>query len=275
MIQLFIPSKNRACQLHLLLESIQRNCSIFHITILYTYSDNEFKKGYEKLKKENVAKNVEWIFETNLREDYLNIIRKSKSEIFCHTCDDTVFYRKFTSLYEDVADILDERTICFSFRYGLNTIIQDYTTGRPQKKLLQNYFVDDQLIKWKWIDYPYLENNSFIFGQDGHCFRTGHWLDIVDSTNFDCFAQLESNLTLNQYHFKDFPYISSPLNSCLVSIPTNSVQGKLYHSKHNHISSEELNIKYISGYKLSLESIMRENIIGAHQDIKLQFKENI
>lgn len=270
MIQLFIPSKDRACQLNLLLESIERNCPIFHITVLHTHSTYEFSQGYEKLRKK--WKDVEWVFETDLRDNYLEIIRKSKSELFCHICDDCVFYRKFTSSYDDIIDLFDEKTICFSFRYGVNTKIQEYKTQRSQRKQLQNYLSEGDLIKWKWVEYPPLENNSFIFGQDGHTFRTGQWLDILESVKFSSLASLESYLTMNQRHYMEFPFMISPKLSCVVSIPTNSVQGQVYHSKENHVSTEELNERFLKGETISLDEIMKNDIVGAHQDIPLKFK---
>ena len=50
MIDLFIPSKNRAMQLRFLLESVAENMPSFfnEIKILYTYTNEDFEKGYEK-----------------------------------------------------------------------------------------------------------------------------------------------------------------------------------------------------------------------------------
>jgi hypothetical protein len=49
--QLIIFSKNRACQLHLLLESIEKNSNnIFDaIFIIFTYTNKDYFEGYNKL----------------------------------------------------------------------------------------------------------------------------------------------------------------------------------------------------------------------------------
>ena len=51
MISALVPSKDRACQLRLLLESIKQNADdIFtKIHILYTASNDEYEAGYIKL----------------------------------------------------------------------------------------------------------------------------------------------------------------------------------------------------------------------------------
>ena len=61
MIPLFIASKNRASQLRLLLESLNKNCSdLFEINILYSFDENGYQDGYKKLQDESIANNIEW-----------------------------------------------------------------------------------------------------------------------------------------------------------------------------------------------------------------------
>ena len=53
MINAIIFSKDKACQLELLLKSIRRNTSnLFDIKVIYETSNGVFKQGYEKLKEE-------------------------------------------------------------------------------------------------------------------------------------------------------------------------------------------------------------------------------
>ena len=53
MITAIILSKDRASQLHLLLESIQRNSSnLFDIRVIYEASNAVFERGYQKTKQE-------------------------------------------------------------------------------------------------------------------------------------------------------------------------------------------------------------------------------
>jgi hypothetical protein len=51
-INSIIFSKDRASQLHLLINSLYKNApGIFNLNVLYTFSNEDFEKGYEKLKE--------------------------------------------------------------------------------------------------------------------------------------------------------------------------------------------------------------------------------
>ena len=61
MIPLFISSKNRASQLRLLLESLDKNCSdLFEINILYSSGNDSYHDGYKKLQNESIVDAIEW-----------------------------------------------------------------------------------------------------------------------------------------------------------------------------------------------------------------------
>ena len=52
MINAIILSKDKACQLDLLLTSIQRNSSnLFNVKVVYESSNNSFEQGYDKVKE--------------------------------------------------------------------------------------------------------------------------------------------------------------------------------------------------------------------------------
>jgi hypothetical protein len=77
-INAIIFSKDRASQLHLLLNSIHKNASyIFNLNVLYTFSNQEFEKGYELLKeicKTNLW-NVNFVKETGFKEDVVSLLK--------------------------------------------------------------------------------------------------------------------------------------------------------------------------------------------------------
>lgn len=74
MINGLILSKNRASQLRLLLESIKINAEGFfnEIKIIYTSSDDDYAKGYEKLISEKILDNIVWEKETNFVQNFLD-----------------------------------------------------------------------------------------------------------------------------------------------------------------------------------------------------------
>ena len=53
MINAIILSKDRACQLELLIRSISRKCkNLFNIKVIYEHSNYSFELGYNKLKED-------------------------------------------------------------------------------------------------------------------------------------------------------------------------------------------------------------------------------
>ena len=62
MINALVLSKDRACQLRLLLESIKKYASGFfnEIRVIYTGSNSLYEEGYKKLQSENILHNLSW-----------------------------------------------------------------------------------------------------------------------------------------------------------------------------------------------------------------------
>ena len=154
MIPIFIFSKNRACQLRLLLESLKKNCGdIFDVTILYNCAitsdisyEDMWEKGYEKLIEEEILTGIKWVKEdkdkfvsifsvneishaTQVMFEFLEENENKKVGFFV---DDNVWFRK-ANLDENILNSLfKEDTWCVSYRLGLNTTIQNYKTGEEQ-----------------------------------------------------------------------------------------------------------------------------------------------
>ena len=99
MINLIIWSKDRAAQLHLLLESLDRNLPDSFITsVIYTYSSPEFKAGYDRIQDEFDANRVGLVLETDLREQTLSLIDDKSFDLVAFSTDDTVIYKKHDPL---------------------------------------------------------------------------------------------------------------------------------------------------------------------------------
>ena len=73
--QLIIFSKNRACQLHLLLESIEKNSnSLFDVVkVVYLFTNKDYENGYIRLI--NNFKNVDFTIETSFYQKYTRFYR--------------------------------------------------------------------------------------------------------------------------------------------------------------------------------------------------------
>ena len=121
MINGIVFSKDRACQLNLLLSSLEKNAkNIFETKVIYTSSNLEFEEGYEKLI--NQYPEVKWIKESsNFKEDVLSSIQNTESDYTCFFTDDDIVYRTLNE--DDLTSKLkeDKDAFCFSTRLGLNT----------------------------------------------------------------------------------------------------------------------------------------------------------
>jgi len=132
-------SKDRAAQLDLFLWSFLQNFHVGGLCIIYTYSNEEFKKGYELLYHKYIAfSTISWQLQKYSVKEELYTALLRNNDIINLCTDDCVYFRKPFLKIEDIDKILDERTLCFSPRLGLNTIVQDYKTGQLQKPLIQD-----------------------------------------------------------------------------------------------------------------------------------------
>ena len=82
-MNIIVFSKDRAMQLELFIRSFNKYVKDFDkyiINIIYTYSNDNFKLGYDKLIGMNYP-NVNYIKETNFRSDLIRMINLEKKHI--------------------------------------------------------------------------------------------------------------------------------------------------------------------------------------------------
>ena len=99
MLNIIIFSKDRACQLELLLRSMKLYFAEFSqhkINILYTYSNDSFKKGYEKLFKIHNDTNINYIRETAKFKEHVVLLLNQDNPYTILFVDDVVFKNPFT-----------------------------------------------------------------------------------------------------------------------------------------------------------------------------------
>ena len=120
MISAVVFSKNRAAQLHLALHSIQKNFpDISDISVLYTYTDDEFKQGYEIAQEHFPSMDrVSWVEESQFKKDTMDILEKANSHM-CFFTDDDIVYRKVFDSAEKICSVFDEYPDFATFNDGL------------------------------------------------------------------------------------------------------------------------------------------------------------
>lgn len=263
MINAIIFSKDRACQLSLLLESIQRHAhDKFNLSVVYKSSSKEFEEGYD------IAKTlypINWIKETNdFKQDVLNLM-SSNFEFTCFLVDDDVFYG---DVIGDPTSQMTDDVFCFSLRLGENVNFC-YTMNSPNKLMVHES--EGEFIKWDWTKH-YLDF-GYPLSLDGHIFRTSDIKKLVNKTKFSNPNLLEGNLQM----FDNFPkeFMVAYKQNKLVGIPNNRVNDT--HPNLNGqqfgISAKELNDRFIGGEKIDLLRLDCKNVSGCHQEINYVFKK--
>ena len=262
--KLLIWSKDRACQLHLLLEGIHKHLpGIFDISVLYTTSNPAFESGYDRVKREFPSPTVDWIKESNFHDDTLDIIKSSKLDNLCVSTDDTIVYRTPPTKPLDY--------ICagevFSFRLGLNTILQNPHDGMVQPPL-HNYTLNRDILNWNALLYAPYMNYGYPFGLDMHCFGRQYFYSLITGFDFNSTSELEGNL----YRYRhDCPHMFAFEHSIAFNVPLNKLSQTIYQGESTRFTMSDLNDKYLKGLKINLEPIENTEIIGCHQFIDLEF----
>lgn len=271
MISTIIFSKNRACQLDLLLRSIEKNFGNISkdIWVLH-YSDTpDFRLAYQKVI--NNFPGVAWWTQLSdsFQKDTMTLLGRAKKYV-CFFVDDNIVYRK-PEIHGDVIEkMMDEfeDAGCFSLRLGLNTTIQDPYSKTPIAKM--PYFVDFRLpqninvLSWDWTSIP-MSNFSYPFSVDGHIYNTQLVQDSLDY-EFD---------TPNAFEGR---FVHSRIPSAMFCLPQSSVVNNpinLVGSSQNKAgvwhghSLEELNQAYLDDRRIQLE--VTEKILGCHQEIPISY----
>lgn len=272
MIDAIIFSKNRACQLDLLLRSIKKNApDLFQtIHVLYTYTNKSFDNGYEKLIGKCINNQTIWYEQEDFKDDLIYIIKQSNPYV-CFFVDDNIFYRK-PEIDSDTIDWLFKNVDdfgCFSFRLGLNTTVQTFYLNPPRRIKINHPMAkltikDQEVLTWEWDKLPQKGNNfGYPFSVDGHIYPK----EIYNYLDYDFH---DPNVLEGYFNVKKLPPIMACLpQSCIFNNPINLVgsfnndAGRWY----GH-TSESLNQAYLQDKEIDL-NICNTDVIGCHQETKI------
>lgn len=267
--QLIIFSKNRACQLHLLLTSINRNASDFFdkITVIYKAND-EYINGYEKLKS-NTGFNVTFVSEKNFKNDLLLTI-DDELEYTTFLVDDVVVYGNINGKKQSVLGKITNNVCCFSLRLGLNCT---YSHPANLSYNITSHTKEDDMV---FFNFKEQMNGDFKYplSTDGHIYKTEMIKELLIDTEFNNPNTLEANI---QRHIG---IIKSDMvcfeTSKVVSIPANLVNEtfKNRHGLTHFFSEESLNKSFLNDEIIDFDKMLFNDINGPHKEIKYEFKKN-
>lgn len=271
--QLIIFSKNRSCQLHLLLESISKNSNnLFdYISVIYKFTDDEYRKGYKKI--QNHFPTINFILEGTFYEDTIEAIN-IEFEYTTFMVDDMVFYKKIESTMEDIKGVFDipEKPIsCFSLRLGMNCNYShpanlSYELGDHEK--IGNFNLVNVMYQKGDFAYP--------LSVDGHIFKTDfikkclHKIGRFSNPNVleSKLQNLMGEINPNMVFLDESVIVGVPVN--LVNDTHKNRQGIMF-----PFSENDLNIRYNNGETIDMGLMNFNNINGPHKEIEYKFKKYV
>ena len=268
MINGIIFSKDRAAQLDLLVKSIDKNAKdIFELKVIYTYSNEEFEKGYEKVIERYPQ--VKWVKQTdNFKEDVIMCLTNTECEHTTFFTDDDIIYRKVeeNDLVKNIVE--DKDCFCFSMRLGKNV---NWCYTMHCDNVLKEDFEDDKFIRWNW--HVHYMDFAYPLSVDGHIFRTNEITKLTKKVQFHNPNSFEASLQI----FQNFPKKNmwAYKHSVLVNTPSNIVQSTFpnTHAKQHGVTAKELNDKFLAGSVILLDEIDFSEIKGCHQELELPMSE--
>jgi hypothetical protein len=267
MISCVVFSKDRACQLELLLRSIQDNFKeLDNVHIICKGTTDEYVAGY--LKVANMYQQFKWIPENNLINDVQRVINSFDKKYCMTLVDDEIVIRDHSIEPLITAMETDDDLHGASLRLGKN--IGDYCYTADIKATIPNLEQHGKLYKWDWttgdnrVDwfYPSCINSNI--------YKTDFLKDWINKITFGNINDLEGTLNSNRSSFKH--YMICLEKSKTVNIANNLVQsGYNRHSDKNEFSLEGLNKKFLDGYVIDSTDFYNINndIATFERDYKL------
>lgn len=262
MLNIIVFSKDRAAQLELFLRSMKlyfKEFDQYKINVLYTYSNDNFKIGYEKVFKIQNNKNINYIKESLKFKDHILLLLNQENPYTIFFVDDNVFKNSFTleskqfKLFTMNDDILT-----------LSLRLHPYLTYcYPARIRMKSPNFDSNLI-FKW--YGESGDYGYPMSLDGHFFRTKEFSALTKVLNFNNPNSYESILA--GYPFNRLKMICFE-ESIIINNPINRVQN--YNNNiHGTISAEYINNEFLNDKVIDIEIFKGIKNISCHQEIEIK-----
>jgi len=266
-LHLIIFSKDRACQLDLLLRSITFRFSYLpsRISILYTWSDEKFQKGYEKLQEKGHISRIEWIRERDFATDLSRLVgQMNREDYVLFLVDDNVFYKPCD--ISTLLPVFSPKHLFISLRCS-----RSFVRFKPPVFKTQHPYLE-----WKW-NYAKKDRTkwNYPFSVDGHIFHVAHMQKVLKAIQFKAPNSLEGRMHRYRHAWwvKRIKYAIAPLEACVINNPLNKVQteGQTW---HKDISVAELNTQYLKNYQISLDAFDSIAPDDVHYAVDISFEES-
>jgi len=270
MINIIIFSKDRACQLGALLESLNDKMKIDHkVSVIYTFSESNYKNGYDILLQNYPDCN--FVKETTFKDDVMALV-DSDCEHVMFLVDDIVFIRnvELDSNFEAFNNNKDVLTLSLALSPAV-------TFEYPRQMHVKMPEIKNNTFEWvnRWKKRKNKKSNEWGAGWDcpmsvgGNIFRTKDFLPYVEKIVFYNPNTMESRMQKR-------PFKSKPLMMCcdkakLIAVPINIVVENGYRNRHGETDAFTLNNKWLDGMKIDVSVIYGLEFNAIHNIIDWEF----
>lgn len=263
-LNVIIFSKDRACQLDLLLTSMRKmfqEYMRYNVVVLYTTSNNTYELGYKILVKTH--KHINFVCESSFKQDLLSHLNLDTNYTVFFV-DDIVWKEPFTVKCDELNLLKEDPDIlCLSLRLDPSLTYcyaLDIDINAPRF---------DEKMRWNWRG----EDGDFGYPMslDGHIFRTLDIYPLLSDLSFHNPNSLEGRLS--EYPIKRSKMICMK-KSPIFNTPINKVQTHNT-NRHGNISAEHLNKMFLSGYRIPLVPFIGYNNSACHQEVDVILERSI
>ena len=262
---IIIFSKDRAMQLDALLRSMYHySLNPPKVFVLYNSSNQLFDSAYQELISAHKHKEAHFIKEVNFNQDLKSLFLKVTTPKVLFLVDDLMFknqvdFKRFSEV--------DTKLFVASLRMG-NHLRFSYTLQREQKApMFENNSEFQEMINWSYqqgeLDWAYP------LSVDGHLFDTQEMKVLVEELNYKAPNSFEEALQIMTPLFKKRTGVCFK-ESIIVNNPCNKVQVE-NNNIAGHISIEELNEKWLEGFRINFEEHKGLLNESAHQELGISF----
>ena len=264
MINIIIFSKDRACQLDLLLSSMQRffrEWSEQQVSVLYAASDDAFAAGYERLRA--LHPHAHYLRETSFQDDLIRLFLDFKRPFTSFLVDDDIFIDHLTlDSVEFHRFASDRRVLALSGRMcpRLDYFYMKDVTVRPPR------FGPDRTWRWKGLagDWGYPMSVSGL-----HIFRTDDLYTPVVETPYTNPNTFEGRALLK--HPPRRPLMICYAEAKVFCVAVNKVQTVNQNRHADSYPVERLNTLFLDGRRLSCANHHLIRRRSAHGELEYEW----
>lgn len=258
-------SKNRAAQLHLLLQSLTVNAPTLldRVTVIWKATDQKHLKAYHLCEDEH----PEVLFQRET--DFRRQVEREVAKAGRHTCflvDDDIFWRRHTELVAP-GNFLNQHpdALTVSLRLGLK-----HTECYPLqcKQRLPKFMWRAGMYAFSWSSAQY--DYGYPGSLDGGIFRTNQLRALIHGGSWSSPNTLEEWLNA-QATRSSLALIGCYKKSLLLGNPVNIVQSTHpnRHGEEHGVLAETLNDRYLAGERLRVDDLCFPEVRAAHVEVDL------